>query len=165
MFRTFRIATLSALMMVVACKTSDKPAERTPEATRKAATPAAPALPNAKPGDPAASPPDPTLPAADNSELETKGLAMMQQLADMFEADAKDCEKLAADIKTFVSGNKDLLAQVAAMEQRQSDEQRQAFATRNAAAQAAVAKKMQGAMAACVSNPSVLAAMKTFPTP
>ena len=155
MLRTFRIATLSAALTVTAaaCKT-DKPAQSKPAASAEASKPAA---------KPSAVPELAAGKATSNSELETKGIAMMQRLADVFAADAKDCDKLAADIKAFVAENKPLLAQLAAMDQQQSDEQREAFTARNAEAQAAVAAKMQGAMTACASNPSVLAAMKDFP--
>jgi hypothetical protein len=160
MLRSFRIATVlagtvSAVMMIAACKT-DKPATPAPAAPAASVTPAA----SAKPVDPAAKP---AAPAATNSELETRGIAMMQHLADVFAADGKDCDKLAADIKAFVADNKPLLTQLAALDQQQNDAQRDAFSARNAEVQAAVAAKMQGAMTACGANPGVLAAMKEFP--
>jgi hypothetical protein len=154
MLRTFRIATLSMAMLFAACKT-DKPEPR-PEVAKAAvpaAKPAAPEVPAVKPAAPAAS----------NTELETKGIAMMQRMADMFAADAKDCDKLAADLRTFIASNKPLLTQLADADQQQNDEQRDAFSARNAEVQAAVAAKMQSAMATCAANPAVLAAMKEFP--
>jgi hypothetical protein len=162
MLRTLRIATLSAAALAAACKT-DKP----PEANVRPAPASAPA-PAARPADPArtaaASPSKPAeaAPVLD-PELETKGLAMMDKLADVFVADAADCEKLAVDLKSFAAQNKALLSQLAAAESQETDDQRAGFSKRNAAAQAAVAKKMQSAMTACAAHPSVLAALQEFP--
>jgi hypothetical protein len=175
MLRTFKIALFSATMLVAACKKSDKPATTTAEATTKAADPAKPADPTAKPADPTAKPADPTAKPADpaaaapaatgtNSELETKGLAMMERMADMFAADAKDCDKLATDIKGFIAQNKELLGKLMANEKTQSDQQKSAFEARNKAAQESMMQKMTPAMTACRDNKNVEAAMKEFPT-
>lgn len=163
MLRRFRIATLSAVMTVAACKTSDKPAPPAPAPARTAAPAAKPTAPTAVPADPAAKPADPAPTAAVTRELQGKAVAMMQRMADMFAADGKDCEKLAADLKAFIADNKDLLSRLEAMEAQESSEERGAFLTRIASVQADVAVKMQGAMTACAANPSVLAAMKEFP--
>jgi hypothetical protein len=159
MLRTFTIALFSATMMAAACKNADKPATMAPEATTKAAA-------STKPADPAAKPADPVAASASgtNSELETKGVAMMQRMADMFAADAQDCEKLATDVKGFIAQNKELLGQLMAMEKKQSEQERTAFEARNKAAQAAMMQKMTPAMNACRDNKSLEAAMKEFPT-
>jgi hypothetical protein len=171
MLRTFKIALFSATMLAAACKKSDKPATMTPEPTTKAVDSTRPADPTAKPADPAAKPADPVAPTAaasaatgTNSELETKGVAMMQRMADMFAADAKDCEKLAADVKGFIAQNKELLGQLMAMEKKQSEPERTAFEARNKAVQDAMMQKMTPAMNACRDNKSLEAAMKEFPT-
>jgi hypothetical protein len=158
MLRTFKIALFSATMMAAACK-ADKPATMAPEATTKAAG-------STKPADPAAKPADPVAASASgtNSELETKGVAMMQRMADMFAADAKDCEKLATDVKGFIAQNKELLGQLMAMEKKQSEQERTAFEARNKAAQDTMMQKMTPAMNACRDNKSLEAAMKEFPT-
>jgi hypothetical protein len=154
MLRTFRIAMVSAAMLLTACKTEkSEPRPEAAKAAKPVARPAAPEVPAIKPA----------APAATNTELETKGIAMMQRMADMFAADARDCDKLAADLRTFIASNKALLAQLADADQQQSDEQRESFSARNGDVQAAVAAKMQGAMTACAANPGVLAAMKEFP--
>jgi hypothetical protein len=88
---------------------------------------------------------------------------MMQRMVDMFAADGTDCEKLAADLRSFVADNTGLLSQIEAMQQQASEDEREAFLTRMQAVQAAVATKMQGALAACAGSPGVLAAMKQFP--
>jgi len=179
MLRTFKIALFSATMMAAACKKADKPATATTEATAKAADPARPADPMVKPGDPSAKSAEPAATPADpasqagsaapagagtNSELENKAIAMMQQMADVFAADGKDCEKLATDIKAFIAKNKDLLAQLVAMEKKQSEPERRAFETRNRIAQESMMQKMTPAVDACHDNKSLEAAMKEFPT-
>jgi hypothetical protein len=168
MLRTFKIALFSVTMIAAACKKADKPATMAPEATTKAADPTKPADPTAKPADPAVKPADPApaTPAATgtNSELENRAVAMMQQMADMFAADAKDCEKLATDVKGFLAKNKELLGQVMAMEKKQTEQERTAFEARNKAAQDSMMQKMTPAMNACRDNKSLEAAMKEFPT-
>jgi hypothetical protein len=159
------------VLLIAACKTSDGPATEakatpapptrsiapTPQPVLPAPPPPAPAAPGARPE------PAKAEPAGSNTELETKGLAVMQRMADLFAADAKDCDKLGADLKAFVAENKPLIGDLLKHEDRQSAEQRAAFTRRNAVAQAAIAQKMQAALTACASNTAVLAAMKEFP--
>jgi hypothetical protein len=184
MLRTLQIALCSATMMVAACKKSDKPAPAAPETT-KSADPAKPGDPmapaTAKPADPAASatagsatamatgtmakPAEPApVPTGTNSALETKGIAMMQKLADVFAIDGKNCDQLATDIKDFIAKNKPLLSELTAMEKKQSPQDREAFATRNKGVEESVMQKMTPAMTACRDNKNVEAAMKEFPT-
>jgi hypothetical protein len=160
MLRRFRIATLLAVMAVAACKTSDKPAAPKPAPTGAAAPAAKPAAPTAR-ADPPARPADPALAAVVDSQLQTRSIAMMRRMADLFAADGKDCEKLAADLKTFIADNKSLLSQLDAL----TEEQKEAFPANVdvAAVQATIAEKMQGAMIACAENPSLRAAMQEFP--
>jgi uncharacterized lipoprotein YajG len=113
--------------------------------------------------------PEPAKPApgaavAGNSELENKGVAMMQRMADMFAADAKDCDKLAVDIKAFIVENKELLGQLTELERSQSDQEKAAFEARNKPVQDQLMQKMDPTMQACAQNPQVQAAMKEFPT-
>lgn len=157
------------VLLIAACKTSDAPAteaKATPPTRSIAPTPE-PALPAPPPPAAAASgaKPEParTEPAGSNTELETKGLAVMQRMADLFAADARDCDKLGADLKAFVAENKPLIGDLLKHEDKQNAEQRAAFTRRNAVAQAAIAQKMQAALTACASNAAVLAAMKEFP--
>jgi hypothetical protein len=172
MLRTLHIALFSALLMAAACKKDDKPAETKPAETTTAVEPAKPTDPAvapadpAKPADPVAKPAEPAVPASagKNNELETKGIAMMHQMGDMFAANAKDCEKLAAGIKTFIVQNRPLLEQLAQLEKTQSDAEKKAFAERNLGAQEEVMKKMTPGIDACGENASVMAAMKEFPT-
>lgn len=159
-------ATLLAAL-ASSCKTRDpraheaRPASAAPAPARAAASvaPRQPALPQAAATDE----PSRTEAAATNTELETQGLAAMQRMADMFAADARDCDKLAIDLKAFIADNRPLITQLIAYEESQNADQRAAFTRRNAAAQAAIGHKMQAALTSCASNPAVLAAMKDFP--
>ncbi|HEU4729625.1 MAG TPA: hypothetical protein VFT22_17135 [Kofleriaceae bacterium] len=166
MLRTFTIALFSVTLMAAACK-SDKPASTAgatkPAETTKPADPAKPADPPAKPADPAAAPAAPAA-AGGNTELQDKGIAMMQSMADVFASDAKDCEKLAVDMKAFITKNKELLTQLMAMEKKMTDAEKSAFEARNKTTQAAMMEKMTPAMNACRDNKSLEAAMKEFPT-
>jgi hypothetical protein len=160
------------VLLIAACKTSEAPATEakatpapptrsiapTPQPVLPAPPPPAPARP-----EPAKTEPAKTEPVGSNTELETNGLAVMQRMADLFAADAKDCDKLGADLKAFVADNKPLIGDLLKHEDHQSAEQRAAFTRRNAVAQAAIAQKMQAALTACASNTAVLAAMKEFP--
>ena len=138
MLRTLAVS----LTMLVACAKADQPGPAKPV--------------TAKPAAPVAAP-------AGNSELENKGIAMMQRMGDLFAADATDCDKLAVDIKAFIVQNRELLTQLTELERSQSDQEKSAFETRNKPVQDAVVAKMDPAMAKCGENPAVQAAMKDFP--
>ena len=159
--------TATLVILLIGCK-SDAPAPEAKPApvaplTRSTAPSPEPALPPAPAQSAPAQAPAKTEPAGSNTELETRGLAVMQRMADMFAADAKDCDKLAIDLKAFAAENKPLIAQLYAHENRQTPEERAAFTRRNAVAQAAIGQKIQAALTACAANPGVLAAMKEFP--
>src|SRR4029079_16678810 len=132
--RAFLLVLLSVLVVTAACKKSETPAGTKTEET-KAADPAK-AGDTAKPAEPAktaaAKPADPA-PAAGgtNSEVEAKAIAMMQKLGDMFVADAKDCEKLATDLKAFLADNKTVISEMTAFEKKQSEADKAAFEARN----------------------------------
>src|ERR1043166_7644944 len=98
----FRIA-LSALLLVAACKKSDKPVEPAPDLARGTAARPTIAAKSSEPplARPAGDPRRPVESVPLDPELEAKGLEMMQQLADVVAADAASCSKLAADIKAF----------------------------------------------------------------
>ncbi|MBC7974075.1 MAG: hypothetical protein H7138_03755 [Myxococcales bacterium] len=139
MHRTLTLAV--SLTMFVACSKADQPA------------PVAPAQPAAAPA----------AAVAGNSELENKGITMMQRMADMFVADAEDCEKLAVDIKAFIVEHRELIGQLTEGERAQSDQEKLAFEQRNKPVQEAVVAKMEPVIAKCGANPNVQAAMKDFP--
>ena len=119
MLRTRTLAV--SLTMLVACAKADQPGPAKPVAAKPAA---------------------PVATAAGNSELENKGIAMMQQMGDLFAANAKDCDKLADGIKAFVAQNKALLAQLSALEKSEPDADKKAFEARNVGTQEEVMKKL-----------------------
>ena len=185
MLRTFPLLLCTITLMVTACKKADKPAGTTPDEVTKAADPAKPADPAAtpatpvdptKPADPAAKPADPAATPATpadpakpgdpvasavtgNSELEAKGIAMTQRMAELFVADAKDCEKMATDIRAFTTQNKALLDQLSEMEKHQTAQEREAFGKRNRSTLEALLTKVKPALTACRDNKNVEAAM------
>jgi len=125
------------------------------------ATPATPA----KPADPAkpAEPPKPADPAAAgpgiNPELETKVVTAMTRMGDIFAADAKDCEKLAVDVKAFVTENKDMFAQMKVIQKTLTPDQIAGFESRHKGMQESMMAKMDPATKACADNKNVQAAM------
>ncbi len=170
MSRTFQLVlfsvSCSCLVMIAACKKSDAPAatkteEAKPADTAKPAEPAKPAD-TAKPADPP--PAAAGTAASSNSEVENKAIAMMQKLGDVFANDAKDCEKLATDLKAFLAENKALITEMTALVKKQTEAEKVAFEARNKAVQEAVQTKMEPAAKACADNKNVQAAMKEFPT-
>lgn len=169
MSRTFRLvlfSVFSLLVVTAACKKSDAPAGAKPEET-KAAEPKASDTP--KPADPA-KPAEPAKPAAPpaaggtNTEVENKAIAMMEKLGDVFAADAKDCEKLATDLRAFLNDNKATIAEMTALEKKQTEAEKAAFETRNKAVQESAQAKMEPAAKACADNKNVQAVLKDFPT-
>ena len=146
MRKPLTLALCSIMMALAACARADAPGAATP-------TPATPAPP---------APASAGVPG--NTELENRGVAMMQRLADVFAADANDCAKLAFDIKAFVTEHRELLDELAALDRTQSDQERATFAERNQAVQDAVASKMAPALDACGNHADVRAAMAQFPT-
>jgi uncharacterized protein (UPF0212 family) len=164
MFRTLWTATLVTAALA-ACKTrqADPSQAQAPAAapTRTAGRPPAPALPD-QPAEPPAGPSSAAA-GAPGTEVETRGIAAMQHLADAITADAKDrnCDKVASDLRTFVADNKALIGELVAMQQRATTAPRSSSANRVAAV--AIGQSLQTALAACAGNAGVAAAMQGFP--
>jgi hypothetical protein len=155
MSRTFRTAMLLAVTLLAGCKTkqADPPAARSTVAARSAPG-AAPALPD-PPAPGAAAPATP-------AEAQARNIAAMQHLADTLAADARDCEKLAVDLKAFIAENRPVIAQLMAAASRPADD---APSGADHAAAVAAARKLQTAMSTCAATSSVAAAMKDLPGP
>jgi hypothetical protein len=155
--RTLRIVLFAAVTMAVACKT-DKPATKAAETKKDPAKPTegtkpSPALPT-DPADPA---------AGKNTPLQDKQMEMLGRMADVFVANAKDCDKLAAEIRKVRVEHKELLAQINDAEIKQSPEERAAAMDRNKAATEAATAKMQPVVTACANNQTFLAALRDTP--
>jgi len=84
---------------------------------------------------------------------------MTQRMADLFVADAKDCEKMATDIRAFIAQNKALMDQLAEMEKHLTAQEREAFGKRNRSTLEALLTKVKPAFNACRDNKSVEAVM------
>ena len=158
MSRTFRTAMLLAVTLLAGCKAkqADPPAAARPAEATRSAPGAAPALPD--PQAPSAAPAAPATPA----EAQARNIAALQHLADTLAGDARDCEKLAVDLKAFIAENRPLLAQLMAAASRPTDDLPSGT---NHPAAAAAARKLQTAMATCGATASVAAAMKDLPGP
>jgi hypothetical protein len=154
--------TLLVMTMVAGCKTrqADPAPAAKPTDPARSAPAAAPALPGPPgPADPAAPGlPAPAAPAATAAEAQARNVAAMQHLADTLAADARDCEKLAVDLKAFIAENRPLLVQLIAAANRPGDPP-----VADHAAAAAAARRLQTAMATCAASSSVAAAMKDLP--
>jgi hypothetical protein len=177
--RTFQIVLWLAVVMVIACKKPDKPAEKKPDEAAKVADPAKPGEPPAPaPADPAAAPADPgaraaaaepakpSAPAATgdlgtNTPLQAKGVVMMEKMSDLFAEHADDCDKLAMELRSMISSNKDLMVELRTMEAGMTGKDREAYEARNKSVQEDVFEKMGPAMQRC--GDKVLAAMRDIP--
>lgn len=164
--RTLHVALFAALALA-GCKSSDKPAAQG-EAAAKPHDPTNGSgielVPEPiAPGSAAPSAPVAPVAAGSNTPLQNRGIAMMQQLADLFAANEKDCEQLARALTTFTRDNKKLYEELTEMEKKLSEAEREAFETRNQAVQEAVIRKITPAVTACRGNANVEAAMNALP--
>jgi len=156
MSRTFRTALLLAVTLVAGCKTkqADPPSAAKQAGTARSAPATTPALPDPAPSAPAA-PAAAAMPSP--AETQARNMAAMRSLADTLAADATDCEKLAVDLKGFITENRPLVAMLVAAANWPSDDRQ---AGSDQATAAAVARKLHDAVATCASTSSVAAAMK-----
>jgi len=154
---------LALVLLVVssACKTDNQPKPA------PAPAPEAPKPAPVKPPEPPVKRPDPTPPPEaakpTDAELEAKSFTMVEKMGDLFIADAKDCDKLAIDLKAFITENKPMMLQLSEMERRQTPEERTAYNQRTKERQDATMKRIQPAVDACKANPNVQAAMAEIP--
>ena len=148
---------LALVLLVVssACKTDNQP-KPAPAPAPEVAKPA-----QVKPPEPPAKPPEAAKPT--DAELEAKSFTMVEKMGDLFLADAKDCDKLAVDLKAFITENKPMMLQLSEMERRQTPEERTAYNQRTKARQDETMKRIQPAVDACKTNANVQAAMAEIP--
>ena len=167
MRRRFTIALLGATLLAGACQqhqqntSGDKSADPKPV---PAASPAAPAtVTTSAARDPGAAPPPTQAPPA-NPELEAQAVALLQRMADIFAANAKDCDKLGSELKAFITDNRPALVQVNTMMKQQTAAEQRAFQTRFKTAQDAIGTTMHPGLVACSQNTGVQAALRDFPS-
>lgn len=147
----FRCAA-ALVVLLSACKTDNQP--------KPAPEPAKPAP--AKPPEPPKPPVQDQAPPTP-AELEAKSFTIVEKMGDLFLADAKDCDKLAVDLKAFIAENKPIMLQLSEMERHQSPEERKAYNERTKVRQDDEMKRIQPAVDACKSNANVQAAMAEIP--
>lgn len=111
MLKSFLVVAVLSLSLF-ACKKKEGEKAEAPKTTEPSMT-ASGAAPTDKPADPAMKPADTTTPpVAAAGEIKSvddytkMGMEMMDQLAGIFTAAGKDCDKLAADLSKWVDANK-----------------------------------------------------------
>lgn len=164
--RTLHVALFAALALA-GCRSSDKPGAQG-EAAAKPHDPTNGSgielVPEPiEPRAPGSAEPRAPVAAGSNTPLQNRGIAMMQQLAELFAANEKDCERLASALTKFTRDNKQLYEDLTEMEKKLSEAEREAFEIRNQAVQEAVIRKITPAVTACRGNASVEAAMNELP--
>ena len=87
--------------------------------------------------------------------LEAKGLELMKGLADVFAANATDCDKLAAGIEKFTADSKDDLVKITAAEKKLTPEQKKAYDAKQKGAEKEMTDKMTPALTKCSKNKNV----------
>ncbi len=98
-----------------------------------------------------------------NNDMETKGLALMDKMTDMFVADGTNCDKLAADLKTFITQNKPFMEQLETYEKTQTAEQKHNFEIRNMERTETGAAKIKPVMEACATSTALQTVLKDMP--
>lgn len=93
-----------------------------------------------------------------NTALEVSALDLLDKLAVVVAADAKNCGKLATDLERFNADHRDIIGKAHELEHARTPAQRQLFVARNKARTDATTAKMKPAMDACSKDPKVQAA-------
>lgn len=123
------------------------------------ATAPAAATAEASSGDDAA-PPDLAITTA--AAYEARATALTDQLLGMFAADGTDCDKLAADLTSFVKQNRRLFARLKAFEQ-EHPEAEQAFDDKMQAREQEIDSKLAPTLEACKNHEALAAAIDKLP--
>ncbi|MBX3156855.1 MAG: hypothetical protein KF773_12850 [Deltaproteobacteria bacterium] len=126
-------------------------------------------------GKPTAQGPDPkgsgAAPIVDNkapagadgdSELQTRGLALIVKMGDMVAGHTGDCPSLGKKLSAFMTEHKPLLDELNADEASQSPEAKKAFEDRHKAELEAFLGKVETNIKKCQGDPDVAAALSAF---
>jgi hypothetical protein len=124
-----------------------------------------PADPVAKPADPPKTDPKPPDPkaatdASGDTELEKKGLALLQKMGDVISTNSNNCDKLATELKQFTVDNKDTFQALKDMDKTQTKEQKEAFENRHKDEFKAFEGKIMPVVQKCQGNANVMAALQ-----
>lgn len=95
-------------------------------------------------------------PSADDGE---KVVKLDEQLADIVEKDKADCDKMAADLKTFIDKNGAEMQRLRAEGAKRSPEQRAEFQKKYGGRIIAATHRMNTGIGNCIQNPKVKAAL------
>lgn len=94
--------------------------------------------------------------AADDGE---KVVKLDEQLASIVDADKANCDKMAADLNSFLAKNGDEMHRLRAEGAKRNPEQRSAFMKKYGARIQAATAKMNAGIGHCIQNPKVKAAL------
>src|SRR4051812_21422213 len=110
MFKTLALTTCTLLLLTTGCKKKDeaKTADPTTEAKPGEAKPTEAKPTEAKPAAGGA--------ITNAADYEAKGTELMDKMTALFVADGTNCDKLAADVSTFLDENKDAFTSSKAFE-------------------------------------------------
>jgi len=90
---------------------------------------------------------------------------MMDKIAVVFEANAEDCNKLAAQLSTFISANCTDLNEFRAFSKRTSKQQQDAFNAKYSDKMMAIGMKMMPAIQKCQNDPALADLMGQMQSP
>ena len=82
-----------------------------------------------------------------------------EEIANIVDADKNDCDKMAADVNTWVAKNKDEMHRLREEGKTRTAEQRADFQKRYRARVQAATAKMNAGIGKCIQNPKVKAAL------
>jgi len=148
--RTLAIA-LFSMALLVGCKKKE-------EAKKDETKPAETTQPTEAP-----KPAEGATPAAAGVGDAQKYVDLMVNFGKVFAADAKDCGKLATDIKKYVADNRATFEEMKARDGKMTPEQKKAEDEKFKPQMEQFMKDMQPAMENCKTNKDVEAAMKDVP--
>ena len=101
--------------------------------------------------------------AACGGDPAEQGVQLMEKMADIFEKNQADCDKLGNELSAFIKDHDADFKKLKEYGDKQTPEQKKAFDEKyKTRVQAAVTKMMGGAIK-CGNNPKVTEAMKSMP--
>jgi hypothetical protein len=136
------------LVSFAACKKDEKKGEGAP--ADDTAVPAE----GAKPAE---------QPAAAGGDIEARGVEVMTKMADIMDANKGDCDKMGAELSSFLDAQQGTMNEMKEFGDKQTDEQKQAFEAKYATQMEEAMGKMGPAIEACQDNAAVQAAMSKMP--
>ena|SRR5688572_2536190 len=109
------------------------------------------------PADDGTTPPPATQ--AEIDAMSARGISMMEKMAGIFEADAADCPKLAADLRTFLKDNCTEFNEFRSFSKRTTKQQQEAFNAKYSDKMMAIGMKMMPAIEKCQNDAALMDVM------